>query len=138
MIFRRFQQIAFVVVLVEIFRTLYGTGIFQPIEDYLVDLRERMTERILIISIKMGGGLSLLAILVKVLLSIDPIYYLVFFTILLIAYNSWYSWKKIQGDELIVIDRDQVLDLIIEQEYEMVGVEEEGSFSVDEDWEIVS
>jgi len=86
----------------------------------------------------MGGGLSLLAILVKVLLSIDPIYYLVFFTILLISYNSWNSWKEIQGDELIVIDRDQVLDLIIEQEYEMVGVEEECGFSVDEDWEIVS
>ena len=80
----------------------------------------------------------MLAIFAKVLLSIDPIYYLVFFTILLIAYNSWCSWKKIQGDELLIINNDQVLDLIIEQEYEMVGVEEEGSFSVDEDWEIIS
>ena len=126
------------VVLVEIFRTLYGTGIFQPIEDYLVDLRERMTERILVIVIKMGGGLSLFAILLKVLLSIDPIYYLIFFTVLLIAHNSWTRLKKMEEDEFVVIDRDQTLDLLIEQEYEMVGMEEENQTEIEDEWTIVS
>jgi spore coat polysaccharide biosynthesis predicted glycosyltransferase SpsG len=138
MIFRRFQQIAFFVFLVEVFRALYGTGIFQPIEDYFVDLRERMTERILVIAIKMGGGLSLFAILLKVLLSIDPIYYLIFFTVLLIAHNSWTRLKKMGGEEFVVIDRDQTLDLLIEQEYEMIGMEEENQTVVEDEWTIVS
>ena len=136
MIFRRFQQIAFFVVLIEIFRSLQGTGIFQPVEEYLADLRERMTERIVVILIKMGGGLSIIAITVKILLSIDPIYYLMFFTALLITYNGWTHWKKIQDDEFVVIDPEQVLDLVIEQEYEMVGIED--NHSGDGDWEIVS
>ena len=126
------------VVLVEVFRTLYGTGIFQPIEDYLVDLRERMTERILVIVIKMGGGLSLFAILLKILLSIDPIYYLMFFTVLLTAHNSWTRLKKMEEENFVVIDRDQTLDLMIEQEYEMVGMEEENQTKIEDEWTIVS
>lgn len=137
MIFRRFQQIAFVVVLVEIFRTLYGTGIFQPIEDYLVDVRERMTERIILVLIKMGGGISLIAVVVRILLMIDVIYYLIFFTILLITYNSWGVWNKFQENEIVVIEADQVIDLIIEEEYVSVtGDDNNADEKVDEGWVI--
>ena len=137
MIFRRFQQIAFVVVLVEIFRTLYGTGIFQPIEDYLVDVRERMTERIILVLIKMGGGISLIAVVVRILLMIDAIYYLIFFTILLITYNSWGVWNKFQENEIVVIEADQVIDLIIEEEYVSVtGDDNNADEKVDEGWVI--
>ena len=98
-----------------------------------------MAERIFVIIIKMGGGLSLFAILLKVLLSIDPIYYLIFFTVLLIAYNSWIGLKKIKEEDFVFIDRDQVLDVLIEHEYEMVGIEENQSVKVAEDeWMIVS
>jgi len=140
MIFRRFQQIAFFVVLVEVFRTLYGTGIFQPIEDYLVDMRERLTERLALVTIKVGGGLSLLAIFVRILLSIDPIYYLIFFTCLLIAYNTWGSWKEYRDNEFVVIDGDQVLENILEDEYIDVGKEDVGKEYLedeDDDWETV-
>jgi len=135
MIFRRFQQIAFFVILVEVFRTLYGTGIFQPIEDYLVDMRERLTERIALIMIKVGGGLSLLAIFLRILLSIDPIYYLIFFTCLLIVYNTWGSWKEYQENEFVVIDRDELLENIVENEYIDVG--KEYLEDEDDDWEIL-
>jgi len=137
MIFRRFQQIAFFVVLVEVFRTLYGTGIFQPIEDYLVDVRERMTERIILVLIKMGGGISLIAVVVRLLFMIDAIYYLIFFTILLITYNSWGVWDKFQENEIVVIEADQVIDLIIEEEYVSVtGDDNNADEKVDEGWVI--
>ena len=107
MLFQNLQRLAVVILLVEVFRTLHATGIFQPVEDYLEGLRTRITESLLLIAIKTGGFLSITMIAWRVLALIHPIYYLLFFTTLYILYIK--RNITLQHDDGVLLDKDEIL-----------------------------
>ena len=120
MLFQSFQRFAIVVVLVEILRTLHGSGVFQPIEDYLEDLQRRVTEGILLTSIKMGGAVSLMLLVWRIMAMIHPIYYLVLFTGLYVIYTNQIY---LEGDG-ILLDKDEILEEILQNEWDVVEISE--------------
>ena len=120
MLFQSFQRFAIVVVLVEILRTLHGSGVFQPIEDYLEDLQRRVTEGILLTSIKMGGAVSLMLLVWRIMAMIHPIYYLVLFTGLYVIYTNQIY---LEGDG-ILLDKDEILEEILQNEWDVVDIPE--------------
>ena len=107
MLFQNLQRLAVVILLVEVFRTLHATGIFQPVEDYLEGLRTRITESLLLIAIKTGGFISITMIVWRVLALIHPIYYLLFFTTLYILYIK--RNITLQHDDGVLLDKDEIL-----------------------------
>jgi len=120
MLFQSFQRFAIVVVLVEILRTLHGSGVFQPIEDYLEDLRRRVTEGLFLTSIKMGGAVSLMLLVWRILAMIHPICYLIFFTGLYTIYANQIYFEG----EGVLLDKDEILKEILQNEWDVVDIPE--------------
>ena len=133
MLFQNFQRLAFVVLMMEIFRSLHATGIFQPVEDYLEDLRMRFTQGLFLIFIKAGGFLSVAMIIWRILAMIHPIYYLIFFTILYILYGNHNFFSD--SEEAVLLNKEEILEDILQSDWDIVSKEIELN-RTDEDWQI--
>jgi hypothetical protein len=133
MLFQNFQRLAFVVIMMEIFRSLHSTGIFQPVEDYLEDIRRRFAQGIFLIFIKVGGFLSVAMIIWRILALIHPIYYLIFFTSLYILYGN-HNFSSVSEDA-IVLNKGEILEDILQSDWDIVskGVELNRT---DDDWQV--
>lgn len=123
MVFQRLQRFVIFMGLIELLRALYGTGIFQPIEEYLVSLKRRITQKIFEIFIKVGTAISLFAVLVRSLMSISAIYYLTFFVTLFITYQSWIYWNSVREDQFDIVSEDEILEAIVNEEYVCLDTE---------------
>ena len=127
-----FRRVAFLTTFAGILGVLYQTGVFAGLEDYMGDVRSKITEGARMWIIRSGGFLSLTYMVYRSLCQVHPIIFLVFFSLLYAHYSN-----RVIFDDPVILDKAEILEDILQNDWLVVGDEDEWEVIDKDEWEVL-